>query len=311
MTYSVECTEEAPKDWNDYLLKFTSGITQQTVEIANYSQKWLNWKPIFLRVLDSKGNIQLQNLMFEYLPNSKIPPKFQNLLKKFKSNLRWQFGPVFQSFQSIEYFFDYVKKTKKTTFGKSHPLFPISKINFDKTEWLTFLIDLTKNKNELFENLEKHSAQKNIKRSINKGVEIEKITEKNLDDYVKLLYSNKSFKKLDLEHSHDFWRIMKPIGFSGFLARKDGVLTGGLLFSHFNKYIYEWGVARSEIDYAQKFYSQDLIKWKIIEWGNQNKMFTYDLAGANPNPKSTKEKGILKYKQKWGGRKKSYWIIKK
>ena len=28
----------------------------------------------------------------------------------------------------------------------------------------------------------------------------------------------------------------------------------------------------------------------------------YDLAGYNPNPQSEKEKGIMRYKKKWGGK---------
>jgi lipid II:glycine glycyltransferase (peptidoglycan interpeptide bridge formation enzyme) len=308
MTYSIEISNEPPNNWNDFLLKFPTGITQQTVEIANYSEKWLNQKPIFLRIIDSKGKIQLQNLMFEN--SSTSPSKFKRILNFSNKNLIWRFGPISESPESIDHFFDYVKKIKKNIIGKTHPLYPISNIGLKKTPWTTFLIDLTKDEDILFQNLEKHSAQKNIKRSINRGVEIEKITKKNLDEYVKLLFLAKNQKNPDLEHSHDFWKIMQPTGFSGFLARKDNIPVAGMLFSFFNKYIYEWGVARSELDYSQKLYSQDLIKWKIIEWGNQNKMLWYDLAGANSDPKSKKEKGILRYKQKWGGSKKFYWKIK-
>ena len=37
----------------------------------------------------------------------------------------------------------------------------------------------------------------------------------------------------------------------------------------------------------------------------------YDLAGANPNPLTEKEKGILRYKKKWGGKKHEYYIVTK
>ena len=70
-------------------------------------------------------------------------------------------------------------------------------------------------------------------------------------------------------------------------------------------------MARSSEDYVKKLYSQDLIKWKIIEWGVQRKMNYYDLAGANPNPTSEKEKGILRYKRKWGGKRYDYNIIQR
>ena len=71
----------------------------------------------------------------------------------------------------------------------------------------------------------------------------------------------------------------------------------------------EGGIVRSEVDAEKKLYSQDLIKWKIIEWGIENKMMYYDLAGYNPNPQDQKEAGIKRYKQKWGGVEHNYWKI--
>ena len=62
-------------------------------------------------------------------------------------------------------------------------------------------------------------------------------------------------------------------------------------------------IARTTIDTEEKLYSQDLMKWKIIEWGIENKQKYFDLTGFNPNPISEKEKGILRYKKKWGGKK--------
>ena len=103
---------------------------------------------------------------------------------------------------------------------------------------------------------------------------------------------------------------MKPLGYTGFLARKEGKPIGGLLFSYFNKVIVEAGVARSKEDFSENLYSQDLIKWKIIQWGAENNMKYYDLAGYNPHPENEKEKGIKKYKAKWGGENRTYWIIR-
>ena len=39
-----------------------------------------------------------------------------------------------------------------------------------------------------------------------------------------------------------------------------------------------------------------------MEWGIKNKMKYYDLSGFNPEPISSKEEGIIKYKKKWGGK---------
>ena len=105
--------------------------------------------------------------------------------------------------------------------------------------------------------------------------------------------------------------MLKPIGYSGYLAKKDDVVLGGLMFSSFNKLIIEGGVVRTIEDVNKKLYSQDLIKWNIIEWGIENKMNYYDLAGFNPQPISKKEEGIKRYKEKWGGERRNFWLIRK
>ena len=119
----------------------------------------------------------------------------------------------------------------------------------------------------------------------------------------------KGQKKADLEFFKYRWKLFQPLGYSGFLARKDHEPVSGLLFSYVNGYIIEIGVARSIRDTQEKLYSQDLIKWKIIEWGIKNKMKYYDLTGFNPNPISKREEGITQYKKKWGGKAFYYYRI--
>ena len=94
-----------------------------------------------------------------------------------------------------------------------------------------------------------------------------------------------------------------------FLAYYEGKPVGGLGVSSFNNFINEWGVGRSEIDFSKKLYAQDLIKWKIIEWGKENKLNYFDLSGVNPIPSNSKEEGIFRYKKKWGGKQVDLLII--
>ncbi len=72
--------------------------------------------------------------------------------------------------------------------------------------------------------------------------------------------------------------------------------------SSYNGYINEFGIARTKKDSEGKLYSQDLLKWHIIKWGKNNNLKYYDLTGVNPYPQNEKEKGIFRYKEKWGGK---------
>jgi len=312
LKFSINTTTEPPEDWNTHMLKSKLGNIYNTKEYSEYASKWFDWNPIYFRIVDNQGNISLQNLLFEYTPkNEKIPKFLHGLTKKFRTTIRWNYGPISESAESISIFMNYVKNLKKRIHGSTHPLMQIHKLELKKKKWSTFLINLDKSKQELYENLSKKNARKNIERSIRRGVTVEDINQKNMDEYFELLNQTRLSSGItgEIEEFYDLWNNLGKLGFSGFLARKDGIPIGGLTFSSYNYYINEWGVARSQKDTAQKLYAQDLIKWKIIEWGLKNKMKWYDLSGINPNPKSKKEEGILQYKKKWGGIQKDYWII--
>jgi len=315
MHFTVDLGKEEPSDWKKFLLKSEVGTIYHTAEYAEYAKKWAGMRPQFLRLLDSKGAIILQNLSFEYdRPMTKIPSSFRRVVQKFSKMIRWNYGPVTESSDALMFFFNYLKSTKGKMYGMTHPLMQLPEIDFIKEPWGTFLIDLHKSKDVLYENLERNSARKNIERSIERKVTIETMNESSLSEYYALLKDSKDpqqKKNYDTQEIYDQWNLLKKVGFTGFLARKDETPVGGLMFSYFNNYVNEWGVARSEIDTTEKLYAQDLIKWKIIEWGVDNKMNWYDLTGFNPNPTSKKEEGLLRYKKKWGGKQYGIWIIKR
>ncbi len=310
---SISQTHQEPKDWSDSLLEYETASVYHTKEYAEFIEKWYKWKPIFFRLIDSKGKIILQNLMFE-ATSSRIPTSLKKIVRKIKPNIRWTYGPLSNSNDATVFFFDYLKKTKNNFYGTTHPFSNFQNILAPKTKWSTFLIDLKKPKDELFQKLEKKSARNNIKRSIERDVIVEQITDKSWIEYCNLFNDFREASgrdKVNLDALNEFWNMLKPTGFSGFLARKNEKPIGALTFSYFNNYINEWAAARTDFDTKNKLYSQDQIKWKVIEWGIENKMNWYDLSGANPTPKNEKEEGILRFKKKWGGIQHYYWMIKK
>ena len=309
---SLEFTNEAPIDWNNFFLDNGLGIFSQSLEYSNYVSKWVGWEPLFCRVIDEKGKILLQNLVFKYNPGiSRIPNFAKSIYKKLKKSYRWSYGPISIHDDATSKFFKNFEKNGDSFYGTTHPFLPISIKN--STKWATSIIDLHQTKEEIQKKFDKNSCKKNIKRSIERGVTIEPINEKNFHEYSSIRndFRNKTSDTLhQSEELSGFWNSLQPIGFAGFLAKKNDIPIGGLTFSYFNKYLIEVGVARSKLDFEEKLYSQDLIKWKIIEWGIENNMDYFDLAGYDPVPKSEKEIGIMRYKEKWGGKRYDYWIVK-
>jgi lipid II:glycine glycyltransferase (peptidoglycan interpeptide bridge formation enzyme) len=319
---SVEISEKADSRWNKRLLETGLGTIFQTEERSKLLEL-INGKTIFLKFIDSKGSIVGQVLLEESsrFPNNNSKSKFFKSIPGLKKkSFSWTYGPIiFEKNDSVKIYSalnDFLISEKAVPNAWSHPIYSgepsIMKKKFQVIDWGTYLIDLTKSTDELYQNIDKSNGRKNIERSKKRGVEIEQITENNLDDFFDLVLKSRTFST-DEEHErkvlHLRWNIFKPLGFSGFLAKKSGMPVGGLLFSYLNGHIIEAGVARSIEDSKEKLYSQDLIKWNIIEWGSKNNMKFFNLAGFNPNPKSEKEIGIQKYKKKWGGQPYSFHRI--
>lgn len=309
----IEENDKGDSEWNNRLLSSNLGIISQAREVSeHYVDK--GGIPKFLKFLDDNKKIIGQLLIVEYprFNSNSIKQNLVNFPGIKKSVFEWVYGPtIFDNQKASEVYKvlgHYLISKKCRVSGWQHPLSTngingIGK-NFKLKKWGTFLIDLNQELKEIYKKLDKHSAQKNIERANNRGVKIEEINENNIPEFFDVYLETHDDGKSRDEYCEDqikYWKIAKPLGLSGFLAKKNNQAVGGLFFSYFNKHILEGGVARSHIDTKYKLYSQDLIKWKIIEWGVENKMRFFNLAGFNPNPESEKEKGIYRYKKKWGG----------
>jgi len=273
-------------------------------------------------MIGKSGEIAAQVVIFEYTRNKlskKVPRSFGKIASMISKTIKWIYGPVIFSNeeQQIVYeFLSFVQSRANRLDGSIHPFFSgslnIEKIKIEK--WSTFLIDLQQTKDSIIAGFDKHGARKNIERAEKRGVQVSEINESNISQYHDILNEFRiasGNEPFEYEDTYDLWKLLGKIGFKGFLATKDGTNIGGITLSFFNAYINEWGIARSSLDTAEKLYSQDLLKWKIIEWGIENKQRFYDLSGFNPNPMSVKEEGILRYKKKWGGKQYDYWLVRK
>jgi lipid II:glycine glycyltransferase (peptidoglycan interpeptide bridge formation enzyme) len=253
------------------------------------------------------------------LSNQNFARKIIKNILGIKEILRWRYGPIIFNKNYVHEVYSELQKfllTQKIKIkGTETPFYNNFNIQWGKSfiseTWATFLIDLCKPKDSIWNDMEKHSVRKNIQRSQKRGVEVREMQDSDLPQYFEMLQETK--RNVGVEINYDelaiLWKTLNSIGMTGFLAFKEKQPISGILITAFNGLINEWGVARTNFDYENKLYSQDFIKWKIIEWGIEKGCKYYDLTGFNPNPKSSKEEGILKYKKKWGGLQKDYWKI--
>ena len=330
---TLEVNDSPDSYWNKRLIESNFG-TESQIDAASYQFISNKQSPKFLFFLNNSGKIIAQLLLSELNRFSENPHKkksFKNKLYPFSdllSNMhiktklyRWAYGPViFDKIYSNDVYLRLseflLKNNSHQVVGWQHPLiiegFSSLQNKFRLKKWGTFLIDLSKSKEELFNNIDRSSGRKNINKAIKNNIQIEPIDENNLFQYFELLNLSKNNLgglKNNFEYFVETWKSMEKFGRKGFLAKKDDLLLSGINFSSISGHIIENGVARSVEDQNNSFYTQDLLRCKIIEWGVDNQMKWYNLAGFNPSPETNKEKGILRYKKKWGGKQFNYYGI--
>lgn len=321
---SVEIEKNPDHNWNKRLLGSQYGTVYQTQEYGLYLKSQLKFNPVFLKFYTSKGGLVGQLLIFKSFAGRRKIAKFfgrgfvySTITKAsvlFPKYINWYFGPVIfdTSYQKeiSESLGNLLISWKSKLQGTPHPLDTnfnfAQKFNFKNNGASTIIIDLNESINEIFNNTDKNSVQKNIKRSQERGVTITQISSKEeLKLYYELLNKHRTENKLvsySLEDVIKGYEIVKPVGQIGFLAWHEKIAVGGIFISTFNKYINEWGIARSMIDTEKKLSSLDLLRWKIIEWGKQNDCKYYDLSGVKSGNRSPKEESLFKNKAKWGGK---------
>lgn len=313
MVITIEFSENPDKKWNDRLLKSELGNIYQTHQYGKFTEQARNWETNFLKFINSNGDIVGQVMLTK---NSQFQDKkigsFLRIMPKYNKKIyRWRYGPIIfdQNLNSeiCDIFKKFLLSKKCIIRGSEHPLGSGNLLStndsFNYEQLGTFLIDLSIEKKILWSKLNKHSARKNVARSLERNVQIKEMKKSNLKEYHKMLHETK-LKAGGFQHMsrlEKMWEQLHPLGLTGFMAYENEQPIGGIMISSFNKYMNELGVARSERDFDAKLYSQDLLKWKIIEWGIENDLRYYDLTGVNPQPKDEKEMGIYRYKKKWGG----------
>ncbi len=235
---------------------------------------------------------------------------------------RWFYGPVIINNDSRDEIYQKLGELllglKGKVIGSIHPLdmqeSVLDQMSFRKQQWGTFLIDLREDKEKLWSMVDRKSARAMVNKAKEKGVTVNVVTEKDLKEFYDLFIESRTMSNVPLNFYYEDiyeWYILKEAGVIGLLARKDGIPLAASFISTFNNYILESAVCRSRYDAQKQLYGSDLIKWYIIEWGHEHKCDYYDLAGVNPTPSDSKEKGIYGYKSKWGGKFMQYTIYQR
>ena len=165
-----------------------------------------------------------------------------------------------------------------------------------RNDYVTFILHLDKERDELWKNLEKENRTA-VRKAKKNNIKITEV--KNKSD-LKIFYTLylKTMKKLGSPpQSYKFfemvWDLFYPQNLKILFAIYDNkCIASALFFKHKDTIHYSYGCSLRE--YA-KFRPNNLLFWTLIEWGCENGFKYLDFGRTRENS------GVWLFKKKWGG----------
>lgn len=293
----------AKEKWSAFVHNHPHGNIFQTPEIFDVYKKTKNYEPVFLAVVNNRGEI-LGALL------AVIQKEYSGVLGNFTARSIIHGGPLIKDddpdvldFILKEYNEIIKKKAIYSQFrnfwdwGDSKEIFITN--GFEYEERLNILIDLTKSEEQLWK--EVYSKRRNeVRRATKEGAYFSiEHTEDSLKKCYGILQEVYSRVKLPIPDYNLFYKLYRMGSNSKliiFCACYESEIIGCMLALSYKDTIYDF-YAGSMINFYNK-YPNDLIPWEVFKWGKENGYKVFDFGGAG---KPNVPYGVRDYKKKFGG----------
>jgi lipid II:glycine glycyltransferase (peptidoglycan interpeptide bridge formation enzyme) len=188
-------------------------------------------------------------------------------------------------------------------------------LSFQVKKWTTYLVDLKKNEEELFRQL-KHAARKCVKKCQREGlkvVEVKNYREFEQRYWLPYVQAEEYFGRKANPSNPATWDEDKEARYHYYIVENGNSRTLAVLGMYiFNGVATEIASGTMPLAYELKIPAQDLLHWEIMLKAKCMGCHIFDLAGVDPNPVAgSKEEGIRRFKEKWGGRYVEYYTYRK
>jgi len=326
----IEVTKNIPYSW-DELIKSAQNEANicQSRYWASVIEILDNASPYLLQIKDSKNFVSAQALILKRYQYDRDRQR-----KLFPlPYLECLDGPVVfdhdRAKESIRLILKHVLRLAKRNLATHINLIPshmsryasdegianlYQEFGFEAKKWATYLVDLTKEEEELFK-LISHAARKCIKKCQREGLKVvslksyEEFEERYWQPYVK---AEAYFGRKANRARKELWDEDKENYYHYYIAEDQQRETLAVLGMYiFNGIATEIASGLMPHAHEQKIPAQDLIHWEMMLEAKRLGAHTFDLAGVNPNPQAPKEEGIKRFKEKWGGRYVEYYAYRK
>jgi hypothetical protein len=297
-----------PEDiWQNYVDQHPSGNIFHTREMFHVFENSDKCKPTLIAALDQRGlplaillpvQITLKNGILRHITTRSIA----------YGSVLWNFSP--QGFEALDCLLHtYLQSNDHTSLFTElrniSNLFEVQPIlsrhGFVYADHLNYLINLNAAPEAVFQNIG-HRTRKNIRHGLNRGdVVIKQIQDRSqipaCYNLLRQTYQAAQVPLADISLFESAFDVLYPKGMIRFsLAYVGSQVAATSVELLYKTSMYGWygGMDREYSAHAPN----EILMWKILEWGVQNGYHTYDFGGAG---KPGEEYGVRDFKAKFGG----------
>ena len=306
----------SPEKWDKAVSEFEGGTFFQSTFWGDYLNHYKNYNTFYLQIKNGASVIGFCLLWKEKITFSgfkafpRIFSYYGPLLKTYTKESMDAFLGAMDKICKSERVMSLERLTPPIHFDSApfrenvaNMFFRYSGV-YKNSEAATIILDLKKTEEGLWNGIT-YAAKKCLRRNSEDNIEVVIADSKDdLDAYCRLLdnfvKSNGGRLPYFTPSMLDFLKNNKKC-VEVFLAKRGGDVHGGLGILFFNGIIFEIGSCRSDYAIKNNLYVADALKWEVIKWARNNGFRQYDLTGISPSPFTGKDKGIRRFKEKWGG----------
>jgi CelD/BcsL family acetyltransferase involved in cellulose biosynthesis len=316
--------------WNERARTMPGASLFQTSHWAEYMRAYLGARPHYL-VGRENGEVVMQLLLLESLRGreSISSPLVRRLTSVAEPLLRvfgWREGPLVQtpsrSPAALAACLPVLEEAARV-FGATaledayHPVgqgdaagnVALVSSGYQIEQRSTLHLDLRRPLADLWKNLEEGVARTPVRKARRQGLVFQEV--EHPDDvtaFTRLVQAWRQQQRLvpfPPAKYHEMFLHLRPYC-SMFLARHDSTPVGGIGVWHFGGKANLFTPVQSMVARERHIYAGDFLYWNLIEWCHARGLEVLDLSGISLSDGSPKDRGIRKFKEKWGGRVVSY-----
>ncbi len=293
------------EEWGEFVYNHPHGNIFQTPEMYEVYKNTKNYEPVFLAVVNDKGEISGTLLAV-------IQKEYSGVLGNFTARSVIHGGPLIKDddpdvlgFVLKEYDKTIKKKAIYSQFrnfwdwGDSREIF--IKNGFEYEEHLNILVDLTIGEEALFKSYSKRrrgGIRKAIRNNFTFEVSNSKVILLNFYSLLQETYSNAKLPYPFFDFFENIQKIIPKNNMKFFILKKDNKILIVLLALIYKGCLSAFYIGTNRNKEFLRMKPVDLLYWEVMRWGVNNECRVFDWLGAG---KPNKEYGVRKFKLQFGG----------